>query len=228
MYNDDIKSKVETLRRQGKTYREIRQYFDIPKSTLSTWLGHKIQIPFDRNQQLAHLASIRPLAIKVLRESRLKEKEKQQKELKEKINKEIKTFPLKSPELYKAMLAMLYWAEGSKYDKVSGTQFANSSPELSKLYISLLRKCYDLDEKKFRIRLHLHYYHKAKAVKLFWSKLLNIPLSQFASIYIKKRSKKKRFRKNFMGICFIYYTGNAIRIELLELAYALYARVAKQ
>ncbi|MDP3758171.1 MAG: hypothetical protein Q8Q86_00475, partial [Candidatus Daviesbacteria bacterium] len=85
----------------------------------------------------------------------------------------------------------------------------------------LLRKCYKIDEEKLRIRLHLHYYHRIKTAKKFWSDLLKIPLDKFGKIYIKKRSKRKRFRKNFMGICFINYLDSNVRKEVLEIGYQL-------
>lgn len=222
-YNNTTKKKAELLRTGGKTYKEIKEELNIPKSTLSTWLAKQINIPFNRESQLAHLEKIRPLAIK----AKKKEKEKQLRILKEKINKEINTFPMDNTGLYKSMLAMLYWAEGSKHEKVSGTKFANTDPRLAQLYITLLRKCYNINEEKFRIRLHIHYYHHIKIVKKFWSKLLNIPENQFNAIYIKKRSKTKRFRKNFMGICFINYLDSNIRKEILELAYGIQNLITK-
>ncbi len=217
IYNNKIKKKAETLRIKGKTYKEIKEELNVPKSTLCTWLVKRLNIPFNKSAQLVHLKKIRPLAI----EAKKKEKEKQLRILKEKINKEIATFPINNLGFYKSMLAMLYWAEGAKHEKVSGVKFTNTDPKLAKLYITLLRKCYNIDEKKFRLRLHMHYYHRIKTVKKFWSKILNIPEYQFASAYIKKRSRTKRFRKNFMGICFINYLDSSIRKEILELGYKL-------
>jgi hypothetical protein len=51
---------------------------------------------------------------------------------------------------------------------------------------------------------------------------LQIPEKQFTAIYVKKRSRKKRFRKNFMGICLINYRDSAVRKEILELGRALH------
>ncbi len=114
---------------------------------------------------------------------------------------------------------MLYWAEGTK---VRGTlQFANTDPRLILLFVSLLRLCYKLDESKFRIRLHLHYYHKAREVKNFWSKLLNISTTQFEKTYRKSRSKEKTFRRNFGGICFIKYHSVYLKEKIIQYAYVL-------
>ncbi len=112
---------------------------------------------------------------------------------------------------------MLYWAEGTKSDTAGGPKFANTDPVLAKLYLTLLRSVYVLDEKRIKVTLHLHYYHRHRAAITFWSELLSVPRSQFGKIYVKKRSVLKRFRKNFQGICFIYYFDSAVRRELLSL-----------
>ncbi len=121
----------------------------------------------------------------------------------------------------------MYWAEGNKCEKACGTKFANTDPNLAKLYVTLLRKCYNITEVKLKIGLYVHYYHSIKKTKKFWSKMLGIPLAQFYKVYVKKRSKTKRFRKNFAGICFIYYGDSKIRKELLELGYTLQKLITK-
>lgn len=83
------------------------------------------------------------------------------------------------------------------------------------LFATLLRRCYAIEEKKFRIRLHLHYYHPVKKTKQFWSNLVRVPLGQFNKVYLKKCSKTKRFGKNFMEICFLKYSDSGVQKELL-------------
>lgn len=217
IYSKTIKNTAAKLRAEGKTYREIKQKLGIPKSTLSEWLSEKFQGIFDKEAQLIHLTKIRPLAA----EAKRKERERQKSILQTKVRKEIMAYPLGHIGLWKSIIAVLYWAEGAKHNKVTGLKFVNTDPMLALFYIDLLRKCYNLDEQKFRIRLHLHYYHRVKAAKKFWSKLLKISLDKFGKTYIKKRSKTKRFRRNFMGICFINYLDSDIRKEVLEIGHQL-------
>ncbi|MEK7515349.1 MAG: hypothetical protein AAB555_00235, partial [Patescibacteria group bacterium] len=125
------------------------------------------------------------------------------------------------------ILAMLYWAEGGKSERAGGLKFTNTDPALAKLYISLLRLAYQLDESRIRVRLHLHYYHRHREAVAFWSKLLDVPSSQFGKIYVKKRSVLKRFRKNFQGICFINYFDGAVRRELLSLGQQIAKKYAE-
>lgn len=222
-YTSEVKRQVECLRKVGKTYTEIRERFPIPKSTLSLWLGKKYEGIFDRKAQLKHLKRIRLLSAETIRKKKIaRDLISVQKGLAV-----AKHVPLQKVAVLKSLLAMLYWAEGSKYKGVGGLKFVNTDPRLVLFYISLVRTCFPIDEKRLRIRLHVHHYHEKKKTLKFWSTLLKVPQRQFWKLYVKKRSVKKRFRKNSMGICFIYYPSNAIRIELLELAYTLYARVAK-
>lgn len=221
-YNNEIKQKAEELRKEKKTYSEITKILKVPKSTLSVWLSEKFEGIFDKKAQLAHLAKIRPLAIAIKKRNINRRADI----LSEKISREIKNYPLKNIYFLKSMLAMLYSAEGARYEGVSGLQFANTDPKMAQLYMALLRKCYKLDEQKFRVKLHLHYYHSIKKSKKIWSKLLNVPLGQFGQVYIKKRSKTKHFRKNFGGICFICYLDSNIRREIMEIFEQLYLSIA--
>ncbi len=209
-----IKQEVKKARIAGKTYRELTQMFGIPKSTLSFWFGDTLGHPFDRAGQIKHLASIRPLANLAVK----KRVEVRSFALRDRIAEEIKTYPIKDIGSRKLFLAALYWAEGAKHAGVSGLKFVNTDPRLCELYIKLLRRCYQIDESKLRIRLHLHYYHGIKKTRGFWSSLLKVPENQFGKIYIKKRSVLKKFRKNFAGICFIYYGSSDIRRELMEIS----------
>lgn len=227
-YTKRDKEKVKQLLLTGRSYREIKKLLDIPKSTISTWFGKTLKRPINAQSRRKHFARIHKLASIALKKKWKMKREEEAQFLKNKIESEIKIYPFGNIGFYKSLLAMLYWAEGEKSERGSGTKFTNTDPNLAKLYVTLLKKCYDIDETKFSVRLYLHYYHSIKKAKKFWSKTLNIPLSQFYNkIYIKKRSKTKRFRKNFAGICFIYYANTKIRKELLELGHYLEKIITK-
>lgn len=216
-YSSQIKEDVKKFVIEGKSYREITEIFGVPKSTISTWFGKTLKQPMDRKTMMEHLMGARKLAVIAIKKKWDKIRQDENKLITEKVRQEMSTYPLNNIGFCKSMLSMLYWAEGAKYEGVSGLYFVNTDPLLMKFYITLLRKCYTIDEKKFKVRIHVHYYHSIKKVKQFWSETLNIPLERFGKIYIKKRSKTKKFRRNFMGICFVYYSGSKIRKELLEI-----------
>lgn len=217
------RSNAEAMRAQGKSYREIREKFNIPKSTLSYWFNKKYDHIFNHEKRLAHLEKIRPLALEAVQ----KRIRTQNTEIAQKVSNEIKFFPLRDKGLQKCILASLYWAEGKKSEKMAGLKFANTDPKMISVFVNLLRNCYEIDESRLKIALYVHRYHKIGDCKKFWSNTAGVPLSQFYKTYLKKRSSKKRFKKNFMGVCFVYYFDSKIRKELLELCNQLTTAYAK-
>ena len=222
-YPRDLKREVELMRSAGKTYAEIRKIHPIPKSTLSNWLGEEFSGIFDRKAQLKHLKKIRLLASESIRgkkELRISEAFRKSKET-------AKLIPASDVTYMKSLLAMLYWAEGTKRDGTTSLVFTNTDPRLAHLYISMLRKCFPIDERKFRIRLHLHHYHSRVDAIAFWSGLLQVPAGQFGKIHIKKRGVRKKFRRNFSGICFIIYHDASVLRELMALAHEVYGVITR-
>lgn len=211
-----IKEEARQLRRDNLSITSISRILKVPRSTLHQWINDIKRPTFLTNQEkLEHLKRIRPMATLALK----KEREERLSKIKKEVFGEIENFRTKDPDLLKSLLFMLYWSEGSKG---RGTlQFANIDPFLSLLFLTLLRRCYKIDEAKLRVRLHLHCYHDIDKTRKFWSKLLNIPETKFGKIYIKKRSKTKKFRENFAGICFIRYYDENLRYRVLESAYEL-------
>lgn len=216
------RARAELLRKQGLTYAQISDQLGIAKSTLSTWF-HAPVTPKTREKQLTHLARIRVLA----RAARKANQERAYKKLREQIKQELHGAPLRHLSVQKMLLGCLYWAEGAKHRGVSGLKFVNTDPRLALFFITLLRTCFPLNEQRFRIRLHLHEYHNQRKCTLFWSKLLSVPRTQFGKVYIKQRNEVRRFRENFMGICFITYLDSTIRKEIMELIFQVQERVVR-
>ncbi|TSC87030.1 MAG: Uncharacterized protein G01um10148_135 [Parcubacteria group bacterium Gr01-1014_8] len=221
-YSEAVKETAAKLRRSGKSYLQIQRELSIPRSTLCTWLGHKYPGVFTETLRLEHLKRARTISASSLRAA----KEKRDKVYVLRGKEMAKLITHKDMTYMKSLLAMLYWAEGTKHNKVSGLRFANTDPKMIFLYMALLRKCYTIDEKRLRLRIHVHHYHDIEKTKNYWSKLTKIPLSQTGKIWIKPRSKMRKFRQNFMGLCFICYLDSSIRKEILGFAYAIQEKIA--
>lgn len=215
-----IKENAKLLRKQGYSYGQLTKELKVPKSTLHEWIrGVKRPAKFSRLDRIRWIKEIQPLGAQGNKRKREKIVSQIIKEAKNEVSK-IQI----NHETRKAILSLLYWAEGTK---VRGAlQFANTDPKLILLFINLLRQCYKLDESKFRIRLHLHYYHKVKEIKAYWSKLLSIPTNQFEKIYRKSRSKEKKFRRNYGGICFVKYYNVYLKEKIVQYGYALGEKIA--
>ena len=210
-----IKEKAELLRKKGYSYNQLSKKLKVPKSTLHEWIrGVQRPVKFSRLDRIRWIKEIQPLGA----QGNKRKREKIVNQIIQEAKKEVYKLQINN-QTKKAMLSLLYWAEGTKVRGV--LQFANTDPKLILLFVKLLRSCYELDETKFRVRLHLHSYHEEKKVKTFWSKLVGIPTTQFQKTYRKSRSKEKTFRKNFGGICFIKYNSVYLKEKIIQYGYAL-------
>ncbi|MHB8860168.1 MAG: hypothetical protein ACYC48_00320 [Minisyncoccota bacterium] len=97
----------------------------------------------------------------------------------------LKTKLTETEDRLKIAAVMLYWAEGYKAGKGS-VDFANSDPYIVSLFWRFLSEICNVDQK--RVRLHLYAYEgqNIRKLKLFWSRLLNLPEDSFTKPYVKK------------------------------------------
>ena len=209
-----LKKEMVKLRKEGMSYGFLSTKFKVAKSTLHYWLS-SIEYSKDKVFQSRKnwIKNIQPLGALANHQKRLERLKIIENRTIFEVNEN-----LHIAESKKALLAMLYWAEGAK-GRGDIITFANTDPQLTKLFISLLRQSYTLDESKFRVRVHLHYYHNENKVKKYWSKLLKIPIAQFGKTYWKKRGTNKIYRKNENGICFVRYNSLALKEEIMYYAH---------
>lgn len=178
------------LRKRGKTYNEISELLGIPKSTLSGWFnGLKISETVKRrlwtNAKIKWAQSITDYNKKRALDILSKANETQQK-----ISKEIGN--LTERELMLVGIA-LYWAEGNKKNRWC-VRFCNSDPAIITLMMRFFREICRVNEEKFRASVQIHPNISEEKAKIFWSKISDIPLSQFRKtlVAISKSSKLKR------------------------------------
>lgn len=110
-----------------------------------------------------------------------------------------------TPENARLFAAIFYGCEGAKYPSTNAVDFVN-----------LLRKGFNLDEEKFRVRLQIHVYHNYSQLKNFWSKFLGIPVGKFRKPTTTIPRGKMR-RQNYIGTCSLRYLDNKIQLRLLGL-----------
>lgn len=209
------KNRAIELRRQGKTYTEIQEMLSIkiPASTLSTWLR---AISFSREE----LANIQRRGAERIRQGKINAlatiKLKREKYF-EKIYWQLASLGklLQYKDIAKVALMMLYWCEGFKHRR-SSLCFGNSDPNLIGLFLRLLRCCYVIDERKFRCTVRCRADQDPEFLESYWAKATNIPLSQFYSTKIDKRTIGKPSKKtDYKGVCRIDYFSAKIYHELM-------------
>ena len=193
------------LRRSGYTYGEIVKKIDapIPKSTLSIWFQNiklsayarkRLENSISDKLKKAHAAAL--LTNKKKRQEYLRDIEKRVSHLKN---------HLSNKDVAKIVLAVLYLGEGKKSIRRS-FMFGNSDPKVIKLYLNLLRKCYAIDESKFRCTVQCRADQDVPFLEKFWLDVTKIPASQFYRSRIDPRTIGKKSKKpQYKGVCRIDY-----------------------
>lgn len=192
-YKSDIVEEARKLRLQKLSFKEISKVLKIPSNTIRNWC---FGIRIDRYKSL-----------RINNEYRRKNIKDTDKYFVPKIE----DLSVEQARLY---AALLYGCEGSKYPATNIVAFINSDPYLVQSFIKLIRKGFDLNENKFRVHLQVHTNHNFNEVKEFWSKLLNISVSQFLPPTITTPRGKMR-RLNYLGTCSVRYLDYQIQLRLL-------------
>lgn len=114
----------------------------------------------------------------------------------------------------------LYAGEGAKTD---GTvAFANSDPRFIAFYMEWLRRFFDIDESRLRLRLYLHEELDIGKANAYWSTVTRIPMSQFMKPYRAVRtSSKVRRTKHEFGCPRIDYSCSRTHRAIMGLVTAL-------
>lgn len=185
--------KAIELRLKGKSYNEIARTLDISKSSLSVWFKN-LKLPRSAQKLLEE-------KMRIALEHNLFENNRRRTRAIRIENREIKQSAANDIKLlskYELLLigATLYWAEGYNRDttgKGHEVCFANSSPDMVKLFLRFLREIIHVPEDKLRVAIHIHPNIDEKSAINFWSRVTNIPKERFhITRQISRASQGKR------------------------------------
>ncbi|MDO8474164.1 MAG: hypothetical protein Q7S62_01275 [bacterium] len=217
-----FKPKAVRLRKAGKTYGEIKKILreSISKSTLSHWFRDIILTKIQQGRLQKRVSiNIKRAQIKAWAVNK-----KRREEYIQNVRDRVRHFPneLRRKKSAKIALAMLYLGEGAKTNGGS-LMFGNSDPSVICLFLHLLRYCYDIDEKKFRCTLQCRSDQNIEKLEKFWSRMTQIPPSQFYKARVDPRTIGKPSRNlEYKGVCRIDYFSGEIFIELQQIVEVLY------
>lgn len=173
------------LRKKGKTFNEITAELKVAKSSVSLWVRN-IDLPIKAQERIA---SLQTAGQKAAQKSKTETTKRNLLRIRQESIDIIKDISLdKSMALITCSL--LYWCEGSKSHNDTTFTFTNSDPVLVQAFVALMRRAFVLDERKFRVRMHLHEYHSEQLQQKFWSKITGIPSQQFRKTYWKPHTGK--------------------------------------
>jgi hypothetical protein len=178
------------LLKEGKSYKEISQELNVPKSTISGWFfsltgEEKRKIKAFRINNWRN--SVKDFQIS-LRQKTLATEKAIEEENSEKIN------CINKKDLL-FIGASLYWAEGSKSNRWQ-IQFSNSDPEMIRLMMKFFAEVCGIKREKFYMQMILYKnLDESKALK-YWSRITNIPKHQFKkACYSQSRSSQRKRNK---------------------------------
>lgn len=208
------KKEAISLRLSGKTYGGIKISLgvDIPKSTLSNWFNG-LDLSVDARNKLS--LSIKKNIKKAQRESLRKRKEKRDVYMEKLNQKMIELLPyLKNKDIAKIALAALYLGEGLK-NRRGSLVFGNSNSGIIRLYLKLLRFCYDIDERKFRCTVQCRADQNVQELENFWMNVTGIEKDKFYKAQVDQRTiGKKTKKKEYKGVCRIDYFSAEVYNEI--------------
>lgn len=208
------KIKALRLRKGGHTYAEIKNALgaDIPKSTLSHWL-RGIELS---DEQKNRIGSLRLNNIKKAQEKALViNKQKRTAYLKslELRNIYLKKF-LKDNDIARLLLAMLYLGEGAKWKSHRGLQLGSSNPDIMRLYLSLLERCFGVNRKKLTAMIYHRADQNLASLICFWSEYIRIPKANFYKSKPDMRTSGRKTWEDYHGVCAVFGPGTEIQLEL--------------
>lgn len=223
IYPEEIKIESKKLRAVGYTYTEIQEklQFSIPKATCNNWFK---AIPLSeeaKNRIIDKIKAAGSSGRAIAWSNTKKRRELLLKDTYSRVQKEFKDLDGYTAKL---CLAMLYLAEGAKSNEC--LRFGNSDPRIIQLYLRFFRTSFDVDESKFRCKVQCRADQDTKALEKYWSKITNIPLTQFKKAQIDKRTIGiPTKRADYKGVFVVDYYSNKIFLELKYISDIIYTRL---
>jgi hypothetical protein len=212
----EYKAKAIALRKRGNSIRTIEISLGISRSTLSGWFKD-VPLSLQQQKQLrsnwrSGLAQARKKAVlwhNRQKEARILLAESQAKET-------IAALTPQSAPILDLALSILYLGEG--YKSSPNTALGNSDPLILRFFIAVLRKNYKVPISAIRCELHLRYDQDPQRIKRYWSKALAVPLKNFTSVSIDKRTKNSLSYPSYHGVCVVRCGRADVQRKLLALS----------
>jgi hypothetical protein len=209
--------KARLLRAQSRTLADIAEILDVSKSSVSVWVR---DVPFTPSKRrYGPHARYHPWQTRKLR---------QIKQMNEWGSDQIGRL---SEKAFLAAGAALYAGEGSKTGH--SVRFANTDPTMVRFFCAWLRRFFDIDESRLRVRVYLHEGLDLDAAERFWAEATRVPRTQFGKPYRAVADSSIRKTKHEYGCVYVGYSCARTLRAIMGLVRALlssesYSGVAQQ
>jgi hypothetical protein len=199
------RAQARVLRAQNLTLASIAAQLGVSKSSVSVWVRDVPFIPSKRRygpKRTTHPA----------RRAKLRQIEELDRLGVDRIG-------TLSDEAFLVAGVALYAGEGAKTD--GNVVFANTDASMVRLFCAWLRRFFDIDESRLRIRVYLHEGLDLDAAEERWSEVTGVPRSQFRAPYRAPADPTMRKTKHDHGCVYVNYGGSATHRAIMGLIRAL-------
>lgn len=180
------------LRRLGLSYGEIMELVPVKKSTLATWC-RDVKLT---NEQIAAIKKRRAPVPGIPRDTQRKRKIEIER-IRQKALRDARYLIL--DPTWAAGVAM-YWGEGFKTQCQLG--MANADPHALRFFMNWAAGYHGSSE-GFRAKINLHADNDEVAARIWWSKELDLPLTDFTKSFIKPDGTGHRKNHLERGVCLV-------------------------
>ena len=193
------------LRAKGKTLLDIAQQLHVSKSSVSLWVR---DVPFTpsprrygakrrsnrlRDEKLAEIAALDAEGL-------------------------ARIGTLSEDAFFVAGVA-LYAGEGGKTD--GEVRFANTDPTMVRFFCAWLRRFFDVEEHRLRVRVYLHMGLDLDAAQQDWSTVTRVHVEQFGKPYRAASDATIRLTKHEYGCAYVSYCCSRTHRAIMGLVRAL-------
>ncbi|MDO8488427.1 MAG: hypothetical protein Q7S31_03915 [bacterium] len=210
--NLGLANRAKDLRKQGKSYSEIRKSLGVAKSTLSEW--------FSKKEWSKHIT--RDLNNKYLPQNKsriilMNESKKQKRIARHRLYQteaEALYHKLGNNPLFVAGV-FIYWGEGEKLGN-GRISVINTDARILQIMIRFYRQVLKVPDRLIRAGLFI--YSDLDPIKTlnYWSKMLNLPKGQFIKTHILQSKIGPTKRRSLYGMCNIYVSRIELKIKILR------------
>lgn len=203
------KDRVLQLRKQGKSYNEIRQEIRIPKSTLSEWLsknGWSRRVRRILTEKAKKKSTARLRKLNTIRGAQLA---RVYEEARSEARQEFKQF--RYHPLFVAGIS-IYWGEGDKASD-NFVRISNIDPLMVKIFVKFLLEICNVPRERIRSWVLIYPDLEDEKCLHFWIKSTGLERANFTKC-VRITGKHKTNRVNF-GVCNIGISSKYLKQKLL-------------
>ncbi|WP_116998497.1 helix-turn-helix domain-containing protein [Desertimonas flava] len=203
--------RARELRAQAWTLPDIAAELGVSKSSVSKWVR---DVDFTPNPRRHNFTKDNPHPLQIAKE----------REIERYLNEGAAVVGRMTDREFLLVGAALYAGEGFKTGASLG--MANTNPAILLAFVAWLRRFFDIDECRLRVRLYLHDGLDLGSAVEFWSQLLEIPRQQFLKPYRAVADASRRRSKHVNGCPAVTYSSSSQFRRAMGLVEAITSEVA--